>query len=374
MKIPLFAFTADWHIARSAWKNSGIDGDSYFGLAQVVDYCVAHELPLVAAGDLFDTTDPSPEDVAVVRARLDRMQAAGLMVFYVQGQHERESTPWMRGIHAWPDHLDRGVWSFNGFPACGLDWRPATQLQGALAEIPSDVAIAVMHQVASPLMGSVVDCELDVLDVPHARLLLVGDCHRHTRLDLTRTDGTPLTVLSPGSLCMQSIDEEPEKKFYVVGRDDEGDLAVESVPLRSRLYFEYDVTTQDDVVTLVVDQFAVLDMLLPGEVVGLPEDLHKPLVRVRLAGDLQGARARIKAAAGGRYHLSFKQPPRSAVPPADAPDRALALANLRDRGVLGVLATLDVPGDLDPARVRADVAMLLGAKDKAAAIEELCRS
>lgn len=378
MHTPLFALTADWHVARSAWKHRGIDGDSYHALLQVVDRCIDLGVPLVAAGDLFDTTDPHPDDVGFVRRQLDRMKAAGLHVYYIQGQHERESTPWLDGIHRWPTHVDDVTFDLGGLALHGLDWRPAGRLAAGLAAIPAGVDAVVCHQVWKNLMGGQAACEGDLRDVPHARLVLTGDFHKHIRLDLERDDGTPLTVLSPGSLCMQSIDEEPVKHFFVVGRDDDGDLAVEGVPLHGRMAATYEVGSGSELESVLFEQFPYLDRVTAEYAATgkIPAALARPLVRVRLGAAVADARARIKAAARG-YHLFLDQPARSATDGGDAlaaEDRRRVLESLRARGVLGVLESFPLDGVDDPDAVRAGVASLLAAGDPEAVLEELCRA
>jgi hypothetical protein len=373
---PICVLTADWHVAKSAWARSGIDGDARAALADVVDYCTAQQLPLIAAGDLFDTPDPAPDDVAAVRAALDRLQAGGCGVYFVQGQHERVpgGTPWLAAIHAWPRHLDGRTFRFarpDGRPLSvhGLDWRPGPRLGAALAAIPAGVDLLVCHQVWRELMGGQAACEGRLADIPGVPWVVTGDLHKHLRRTLTRGDGSTLEVLSPGSLALQSIDEEPRKQFFVLGVDADGDYDVASVPLRSRYARTVDATTPEQLEGLLGSELERAFEAAAARAAPLPPGLARPLLRVRY--DPQSspeAWRRIEAACAGRFHL-FPAP--TAGRDLAPVDPRAALSALQARGMLGVLAGLPLADLADPDAARADVATLLQAPDVEARLDEL---
>lgn len=360
---PIVAFTADWHIARSAWARSGIDGDSYHGLAQVVDHCLAAQIPLIAAGDLFDTKDPSPDDVRHVRVQLARMARARLKVYYIQGQHESEKKPWLSAIHPWAAHIHGESVEIAGFKFYGLDWQPSATVADALKAIPPGTDVLACHQVWREFMGDHVQSECSFADVRHASLVLTGDYHKHRVLVVAAGDRA-ITVLSPGSTCMQSIDEEPAKAFYDLCIDDDGDLAYVDVPLDNRAFDAFEVADE-----------AELDALIVGMPIGveaggtLPEHLRMPLVRVRYPAGIAGAEKRLKAAAAGRFHLFLD--PVSGLD-SDGGDARAVIKALRERGIAGVLADMDLSDLPDPETTRRDVAALLAARDPLAVLEAIC--
>jgi hypothetical protein len=56
---PVCVVSADWHAQERAWqRHRDLSGDALFGISQVFDLCVTGGLPLVGAGDLFDTARP----------------------------------------------------------------------------------------------------------------------------------------------------------------------------------------------------------------------------------------------------------------------------------------------------------------------------
>ena len=86
---PIAVVTSDWHIALNAWKKlPDIKGDAEFSLRQIVDAALALNVPIIAAGDLFDVKHPDSYTVNVTAKHMARLHSAGLKCFYVQGQHE----------------------------------------------------------------------------------------------------------------------------------------------------------------------------------------------------------------------------------------------------------------------------------------------
>ncbi len=359
---PLFIFSADWHIAQSAWRRSGIDGDSYRALDHVIDKCIELRVPLIAAGDLFDSRDPSPEDVRCVRRAMKRMAVEELGVYYTQGNHERESKPWLGAISSWPEHIHQKVIDhIDGLRIYGLDWQPASALHDALHNIPADIDVLVCHQVWTDFMGSVATCEGSLADVPPVPLICTGDYHVHQWLNFNRPDGSQGTALSAGSICMQSIDEEHAKHVWVVGRCLDGTLSTSSCRIPgARSVYRY-----------AVDSVAELDALL-GDKLCDPDDDHRPIVSIRLPAELRDQRTRVEQAAAidNQYHLFL------AIDRGDAAaivDTKSTLEVLRAGGLAAVLDEVEITGD-DAAAVRSDVAALVSAVDPLSVLDAIVES
>ena len=80
-------------------KKPKLRGDAYCAFFQLIDYCVRNLCPLCLAGDLFDSDRPSPMDLHVFVEGMLRMKAAGLAVYYIQGQHEFQLLSWAEAAH-----------------------------------------------------------------------------------------------------------------------------------------------------------------------------------------------------------------------------------------------------------------------------------
>lgn len=144
-------------------------------------------------------------------------------------------------------------------------------------------------------MGKHASPEGALRDVPHVKLVITGDFHGHKITNLTARDGRKLVVASPGSTCMQSIDEDSSKYFFVLYDD----LSLRSVGLQCRPLSRYTVHTQGQLDDLIANN-------LPDEGPDcgvLPENIARPIIHVKYLDTLHEAEARIRAAVKDRCHL-----------------------------------------------------------------------
>ena len=300
---PLFVFCADLHLVDGAWASRpAIYGDSYYSFEQIIDYCIKHKLPMIMGGDILEKKQNLARPIAKLCAGLSRMQIAKVPVYYIQGNHEYDrNAPWL-SVHEWPIHMHEARFDINGVIVCGFDWLPRGEIQEAFKRVPTTVDILVTHQVWKDLMGNVGRPECELTDVHHVQTVLAGDFHITKTVESTNAQGQPIKMLSPGSTCMQDIGEVPEKSFFVVGRvPTTGQITFAPVTLNTRKFLGYTVKDQD-----------ALDKLCAGEFVRdiqastpawLPEEIRKPLVRVKFDKRLPDAHLRISTAVGELAHL-----------------------------------------------------------------------
>lgn len=292
--------SSDWHLDKNAWaRYPAISGDSYHSLNQIVDYCLAYKVPLLAAGDLFDK--PSPDSTSVHEAikAMDRMQKANLKTYFTEGQHEdTRSYPWL-GLHPWPIHADKKVFDLNGYKLIGLDYVKPHNLKAAL-QVAIGSNIFMCHQVWRNFMGDHLnsDGSLEFIQI-QGGLIVTGDYHKHVQLSVVSQLGSkPNIVLSPGSTCMQSIDEPPEKFVYLLYDD----LSYDSLPLNTRSVYYRDVLTVEALNDLVsgIDK----DWLLPTK--NVPENIQKPILAVRFDPDIPDVYIQLNEAVGNKAHLFWR--------------------------------------------------------------------
>jgi len=231
-----------------------------------------HSIDILAAGDLLNTSDPDPQTMSVIMRQLDRSEYGDVNLYFTSGQHERHRSgyKWL-GAHNHPiDINEKTAWldiiSCN-FEIYGIDWRPAPELPAAIATIPKTADLIMCHQVWSEFKVSGSNAEGSLSDIPGTALILTGDYHVSKIINVGSH-----TVLSPGSICMQSIDESPEKFFYVL----RSDMSLEPIQLSTRSVGHYEITTPEDLETFLFDKpwESLLDRT------GLPPYLQRPLVSV----------------------------------------------------------------------------------------------
>jgi predicted phosphodiesterase len=338
---PLAAVTADTHLYPITWADKPtLRGDSYWSFQQIVGYCVRYDIPrLIIAGDVMERRTNDARTPGFMREQFDILEYNVIDCIYVQGQHGLQSggVTWPDAVHSWPKHLpERGPYMIDGSTLHGIDWTPAPELPEALSKMPESLDILVMHQVCTEFMGGVRDCELTIATLPSVKVLIIGDYHVHAKRTITNTNGDKILVLSPGSTSMQSIREEVVKHFFVLYDD----YTVDSVELDTR----HVISTETLITQAGVDKFvegvggAIHDATHASRLESMPEDLCKPIIRVDVAAELEGAARRIKKAVGSSAFLFLRSVK------ADREDAEVSavlgekvMDTMRDRGLVGFL-------------------------------------
>ncbi len=296
----LFVFCADTHLADGAWTSRpAIYGDSYYSLQQIVDYCVAAKLPLVIGGDVLDVKRNYATPVQKLCAQMDRMAAAQLPVWYIQGQHELDrSVTWM-SVHPWPKHVNKQSFTIGDVKLYGIDWLPRNDIQAAFKEVPPDTDILITHQVWQNLMKNIGRPECSLADVHNVTTVLTGDFHVTVIETAPNAQGVLTQLVSPGSTCMQDISECPDRFFYVIRRAGNGFNAIKR-QLVTRRFKAYTITEQSALDALCAGGFAADIKSMFG---GLPAEIDKPLIRAKFDKRIPDAHIRISTAIGDAAHL-----------------------------------------------------------------------
>lgn len=298
---PLFVFTADLHLQPNAWvKHPTLRGDAYSSLQQIVDYCFYGNLNLFVGGDIYDRKRPDPESIYIFNTQARRLFDAGLVLTFLQGDHDYQSTvPWPN-VSNCVAHMHRSSFQAGPFRCYAFDWTPAERLQQELDQIPEGTDILMCHQSWSEVMG-IGATEGSIAKIPHVRYVLTGDYHVNMTKTVVAEDGREILVMSPGSTAMQSVDERYEKWFLVIGIED-GELAAYREPLLTRMRFDLRYNTEQeldrDLDVGVIQQFANDPRL-----VGLPDDIRKPILRVIFNDEIPDALERIQHVAGENFHV-----------------------------------------------------------------------
>jgi hypothetical protein len=353
MAEPIAVLTSDLHLDDYAWADRpDLRGDSQDAFRQIVDYAIDENLPIIAAGDLIDKKRNDAAPIGFLRKQLDRLQAEGVPLFHVQGQHEFQAKPWLNEIHEWPVWLaDRSDPASGlayeigvGEYAYGIDWTPRDRLADELAKVPEGTSILVMHQVMGDLMGSICTPELNADMLPDVPILLIGDYHKHVQLVRRNAHGTETTILSPGSTNMREISEPASKQFYLL----HDDLSYASVLLRTRRFVYKEINLPEDLDNFVETIGHELEgVIAQGLRDGLSLSLARPFLRVGYDPSVPDVYSRVSVAVGDELaHLFFRELPQKQFDDA-AEETAEEREEFREafaaRGLAGLL-----PRVLDP--------------------------
>jgi hypothetical protein len=261
-------------------------------VSQIADIADDYDVPnVILAGDLFDTKLQQSDALRTMRLALDRFQEQGRRVWYTQGQHERSTPPILSAIHSWPDYLHHATIERAGFRIYGLDYCNPGDVERELGNVPAGTDILVTHQVWKDFLGEK-HGDAWLRWVPQeVQLTISGDYHKSFHRPVLGHH-----ILSPGSICMQDIGEQPDKYVHILFDD----LTSEAVRLKTRNYFEVTLSTTDD-----VDRFVDTWDANPSRALqpGVPPNIAVNILRARYRADLPQARQRVEATVGTSAHL-----------------------------------------------------------------------
>lgn len=276
-KTPIAVLTADFHLADRKWKNRySLRADSYWSLYQIAAYVYQSHLPLFVAGDIFDRSTFTP-DVLLRTQEAFMLGAVGngtqssqsdqeaAHVFYIQGNHDLQREPWLSVLGS-----DRSLAQFfhvglkpAGYVATngthilcsGIDFTSKHKLQSDLDQLESMINaqlsdgtknVLMLHQRFEKFMGNL-GYELEDGMVPDCiDFILLGDYHEYIKSTVKSKSGKEIPLLSPGSICLQSIAEDPAKYFHVLYLLPDGTFSTEEVKLLTRKMYVVNVSTEDE--------------------------------------------------------------------------------------------------------------------------------
>lgn len=291
----MFIFSADWHLSKLTWTDRPeIADDSYRSVSQIVDLAVNTRSPLLAAGDLFDKRSPDTESVVFMCRQMDRLQAAGVPLYYIQGQHELRDPPWF-SAHLWPKHMHGQSFVVDGLRFYGLDWTPRGELQRQLDLVPPDTDVLMCHQVWTELMGGVGQQDGAISDVSFVRYVMTGDYHKTLTAGFQGKTGQ-VRLCSPGSVSVRKIDEPADKYVFVCNVDKNREISVASSRLDTRSFQQWSAGNADE-----FDQLCA----------SLREHTHEQLsdtrqvIRLTYSDAIPDVVSRFSAAADGKAHVFY---------------------------------------------------------------------
>jgi len=311
---PIALLTADWHFMHNTWRHRPeINGDAYVSLNQVVSLAIRLGIPIIAAGDILDTSRPTSSLITELHDLLGGYAGKG---FYVNGNHDKVKPSWLGALYrkshydtrqssgwmdltelplcarpGWPNewrpfvpHAYTGIrfidtdkdttyqWTEESpalFPATtdqwcayGIDYvETAEKLQEKLDELKPYIRkdtknLLVLHQGVEGLMPKMSVELFNGMVTDEIDIVLCGHTHISEVLTITTENGKNIPLISPGSLHVCSIDENPRKKVYVLAADG----AIWSTPLATRrvISVNFSGSTEAEIRSIAVKVVATL--------------------------------------------------------------------------------------------------------------------
>lgn len=289
---PLALVISDVHLQPKVWaRYPDMWGDTYKAFDQCVELANLSNVPIICLGDLFDKARPDAESVDCFTRGVDRLAQEFL---FIDGNHDASDPPWPTVLAKKARSLHNVCVELKGVKIRGVSFQKADKLAATVAEVHELVYdVICMHQAWDELQGigrtggSIVDI------VPPGKLLLTGDYHKRLTMQLP-TDRGVITVHSPGSTCMQAIDESEHKFVTMLVVDETAtgrEVKLVDVPLLSRPCDRVKVANEE--------QFAQLLLKYPGA-------STKPILHVTYPDGIDNAFTRMVSMLGNKAYLFIK--------------------------------------------------------------------
>jgi len=292
---PVAVISSDWHMALNAWKkHPGIKGDAEYSLSQITDIALALNVPMIAAGDLFDVKNPDSYSVNSTAKQVARMNKLKLPVYYVQGQHEMSDPTWMSLFDGCVNVHD-SIFKIGKLNFFGYDYfLPKSKEDSYQRFKPADILIT--HQVWSELLpkhGQTFCCSYtDVAKACNYSHIVSGDYHAHFQDTIY---ASKCSFVSPGSICLQDMNESCDKAVWVLTED----MDFISVPIVTRKLINVTINSDNDLNSVI--KMAESNLERP-----LPNGIGRPILRVKYSPSVNNVYETICDSFKDKAFLDFK--------------------------------------------------------------------
>ena len=270
--------TADTHLGYRQYHSEARRNDFFAAFELVVNDAVEMQVDAVVhAGDLFDSRNPTLEDLLETMNILSRLKAADIPFFGIVGNHEsKQNTQWLDlfeemgvaarlgkkplmvgnaaiyGIDSVPKSKIP-IFDYSGFevPDSTLSTpsTPSTLSIPSTSSTPSSPAencwkLLVMHQIMSPFPYAEWDCDEVLENLPfRVDAVLLGDYHEHAIIK-NKTGETWITY--PGSTERNSVSEKEARSYNIITLSERGlEISKRTIPTRKFLSIRVELTGED---------------------------------------------------------------------------------------------------------------------------------
>lgn len=261
-------------------------------------------MPLVDAGDTFDTKSPTSFDVGFLGYQLGRMREAGLPVYVIQGQHDQSDPPWTHtATLGYARHVHNCLFEpVPGLRLFGMDAMKRTAAEQSVAGIPPECNAVLMHQLCKEVFDKDGVWDFSVATLPpQVRTALLADFHQTIDVEVPREGYEPCHLIYTGSGHVCKIDEDWSKVITVIRHLGDGRVQADRVPMQARPMLRLSLASETDL-DAAVELLRTTDFAsrCPEDV---PDQLRYALVYVTFPFGLPEVGARLRAALGDRGHI-----------------------------------------------------------------------
>jgi len=249
---PIAFVASDCHIRtglRVFPNSSEPSGDILVSFKQIMEVMKAHavngnSVPLILAGDVFDTRFCTSSMVAAIRQVLDplkRILSPLPSLYFIQGQHDATVPTWLEILDSDTVHMhDRRI-NLNGVDFIGVDFcHRISDLEAYLEKYKDEPPyVLITHFPFSFVEGS-----YDLLSrYDNIRCVISGD--NHVPYKITLQNNVPF--YSVGAMCPNRLNDTNSFSYLFLYLDEKDELQVETISLLTRPIFGRDIISEEDV-------------------------------------------------------------------------------------------------------------------------------
>ncbi|MCD4703987.1 MAG: exonuclease SbcCD subunit D [Methanosarcinaceae archaeon] len=237
--------TADKHIGYRQYHNDVRRQDFIDAFSTVVNDAIDMDIDAVIhAGDLFDSRNPTLDDILDTIDILSRLKTAGIPFLAIVGNHEsKQSTQWLDLFESMGIAIRLGScpYRIRDVSIYGIDSVPRSKIplfDPSVLQSPAEDSaynILVMHQLMTPFPFGEWDSEELIRSLPFRMdAILLGDYHKYEK---ERIDDTWITYC--GSTERNSASERETRSYNILTFNDRGiDIGRRNIPTRDFLFIK----------------------------------------------------------------------------------------------------------------------------------------
>jgi DNA repair exonuclease SbcCD nuclease subunit len=241
--------TADTHLGYRQYHSEVRRQDFFKAFEVVINDAVEMQVDAVVhAGDLFDSRNPTLEDLLETISILSRLKAAGIPFFGIVGNHEsKQNTQWLdlfeeMGLAARlgkkPQVIGKGdaaIYGIDSVPKSKIpifDYSGFEAPESCTSLLENCWKLLVMHQIVQPFPYAEWDCAETLEKLPfRIDAILLGDYHKYEKFKVGET-----WVTYPGSTERNSASEFEPRSYNIITLSDEGiEISKRTIPTRKFL-------------------------------------------------------------------------------------------------------------------------------------------
>ncbi|MDD4619551.1 MAG: exonuclease SbcCD subunit D [Methanosarcina sp.] len=244
--------TADTHLGYKQYHSEARRMDFFAAFELVVNDAVEMQVDAVVhAGDLFDSRNPTLEDLLETMSLLSRLKAADIPFLGIVGNHEsKQNTQWLDLFEEMrlAARLGKKPHMVGNVAIYGIDSVPKSKIPifdySGFSPAENCWKLLVMHQIMSPFPYAEWDCDEVLENLPfRVDAVLLGDYHEHA---ITKNKTGETWITYPGSTERNSISEKYDRSYNIITLSEKGlEISKRTIPTRKFLPIKVELTGED---------------------------------------------------------------------------------------------------------------------------------